>query len=176
MVVEPYFLAVVYLMAAYGFFQMVMCFLGRFCRQADRGTSKPFLSIVVALRNKESMVEGFLRCLLNFRAFASRVDYEVVAVDDESSDGTPDIIERLARRFQSLRPVRMSEARAAGASSALEVGSFVSRGPVIIVCDARGQFDLRRVLAVLLCLLDGAHAGNHSAIIRQMLETKCTLL
>jgi len=154
--VESWFYALTYALAAYGLFQAVLGLLARACRHYGPPSQRPKLSIVVVMRDKEQVIEGFIRSLLNFRSFSSRADYDVVVVDDGSSDASAKIIERLSRRYANLRIAKMHDTRVIGVSSALEAGVFLARSTVVIVCDARAQFDPKHTLGKLLCLLDGS--------------------
>lgn len=61
----------------------------------------PFLSIIVPARNEERQIETCVRSLLAQRY----PDFEVVVVDDRSSDRTSEIVERIAREEPRLRIV-----------------------------------------------------------------------
>lgn len=63
------------------------------------GKGLPPLSVVVPARNEAEDLEPALRSVLaqDYRPM------EVVAVDDRSTDGTGEILERLARRHDTLR-------------------------------------------------------------------------
>jgi dolichol-phosphate mannosyltransferase len=65
--------------------------------------------------------------------------YEVVAVDDGSTDGSLDELRALRRRHPALRVFALS--RPAGQSAALAVGWDRARAPIVVTLDADGQYD-----------------------------------
>lgn len=64
-------------------------------------TSTPFVSLIVPARNEARVIEGCVRALLaqDYPAF------EVIAVDDNSTDETPTILARIAAEDSRLRVV-----------------------------------------------------------------------
>src|SRR5258708_19168139 len=56
------------------------------------GAALPSLSIVVPARNEEAEIEPALRSLLSLK----HPDYEIIAVNDRSSDSTGEIMEKIA--------------------------------------------------------------------------------
>jgi len=79
--------------------------------------------------------------------------FEVVVVDDGSTDETREVVADLARRHASVRGVRMR--RNVGKSTALAAGLTTVRGGVVVLMDADGQDDP----AGIRVLLDALDAG-----------------
>ncbi|HXN08290.1 MAG TPA: glycosyltransferase family 2 protein [Candidatus Acidoferrales bacterium] len=78
------------------------------------------------------------------RAVSSFVDdYEVVVVDDGSSDRTAAVVEDLARRDPHIRLVRHDVNRGYGA--ALRTGFASAQKELVFFSDADGQFDLQEL-------------------------------
>jgi len=71
-------------------------------------------------------------------AFQGRA-YEIVAVDDRSTDGSHGELERLARGRAGVRILRLR--RHAGQSAALVAGWDSARGEIVVTLDADGQND-----------------------------------
>jgi glycosyltransferase involved in cell wall biosynthesis len=65
--------------------------------------------------------------------------YEVLMVDDGSSDGTEEVLRRLAAAHPELRVVRF--ARNAGQTAAMDAGFRRARGRVVVTLDADLQND-----------------------------------
>lgn len=88
--------------------------------------SVPRVSVAIAVRNGEHTIDEALRSVLD-QTFA---DFEVIAVDDGSTDRTADIVERVAARDSRVRFVR-HEHRGLAASLnqaiALSAGEYVAR-------------------------------------------------
>jgi dolichol-phosphate mannosyltransferase len=90
------------------------------------------LSVVAPVYNESAVVEEFHRRVT--AALADVGDYEIVVVDDGSSDGTWDILRRLAAGDPHLRLFRLS--RNFGHQAALTAGIDVARGDAIVTIDA----------------------------------------
>jgi glycosyltransferase involved in cell wall biosynthesis len=73
--------------------------------------------------------------------------YEMIIVDDESTDATPQVLRDLTRVHRSLRVLRMRHR--AGQSGALSAGFAVARGLWIITSDADLQNDPADLPAML---------------------------
>ena len=94
------------------------------------------------------------------RAFADTlggagVDYEIIIVDDGSSDATPRVLERLGGEIPSLRVVAHPSNEGYGKS--LRDAFAAAAKDYVFYTDADGQFDLAEMLA-FLPLLDGGNA------------------
>jgi len=95
------------------------------------------LSVVIPARNEAPNVTplvGEIRTALD-----GRVDYEIIYVDDGSSDATADAIRTLMRDFPRLRLIR--HAQSCGQSAAIHSGIAAARAPWIATLDADGQND-----------------------------------
>jgi len=101
---------------------------------AKPGEALPFLSIIVPARNEERSIEACVTSLLA----QEHLDFEVLVVDDRSSDATPDILERLARNDPRLRIVRGEELPHGwvGKPWALVQGASLARGAWLLFTDA----------------------------------------
>lgn len=86
-------------------------------------------SIVVPAYNYGSLVERAVAsaCL------QSGEDFEVVVIDDGSTDNTPEVLDRLEARYATLRVLRQKNA---GASAARNKGVNEARGDFILFLDA----------------------------------------
>ncbi|MBN2482461.1 MAG: glycosyltransferase family 2 protein [Bacteroidales bacterium] len=93
----------------------------------------PQLSIVIPLYNEAAslpeLAEWIDRVMLQ-----NRMNYEVIMVDDGSSDGSWDVIEKLAENNPFVRGIKFR--RNYGKSAALHCGFRASRGEVVITMDA----------------------------------------
>jgi polyisoprenyl-phosphate glycosyltransferase len=90
------------------------------------------LSIVAPVYNEEEVLPEFVRRLID--AVTPLGDYEIVLVDDGSTDGSWDVMLLLAATMPGLRLVRLS--RNFGHQAALSAGLDVARGDAIVSLDA----------------------------------------
>src|SRR5690242_21907927 len=96
----------------------------------------PELSIVVPTRNENGNVA--LLVLQLSRALGS-LSWEVIFVDDDSSDGTAATVRSLARRDPRVRCLRRIGRR--GLSGAVIAGMLAASAPALAVMDADLQHD-----------------------------------
>jgi glycosyltransferase involved in cell wall biosynthesis len=89
------------------------------------------LSVVAPVYNEEELVEAFVT-----RACAAVADYtfELVLVNDGSSDSTPELLDRLAAADARVRVIHLS--RNFGHQAALTAGLEHARGDVVAMIDA----------------------------------------
>src|SRR5512138_167173 len=100
-------------------------------------TNAPTLSIVVPVFNEEDNVVPLAREIVD--AIASPLTYEIVFVDDGSTDATTARIRRLRQEMQNVVLVR--HARRCGQSAAIRTGVREARAPWIATLDGDGQND-----------------------------------
>ncbi len=95
----------------------------------------PFFSILIPCHNEEETIESTVENLLeqNYPSF------EIIAIDDGSSDRTPEIIKNLANQHSIVRGVFLSENR--GKATALNMGCIASKGKYVVTIDADAILD-----------------------------------
>ena len=130
--------------------------------------ASPRVSVCVPARNEERDLEACLVSLLN----QDYPDFEVIVVDDNSTDRTPEIIESLKERYPSLIPVRGAELPPDwyGKPFALHQAVENSRGDVLLFTDADPVFrsyalktaveEMQNHSLDMLTLLPGAEFGS----------------
>src|SRR6266481_7760649 len=111
----------------------------------------PILSVVVPTFNERDNVTTLYRKL---GATLRDVAWEVVFVDDNSPDGTWDVVRSLARRDSRVRCVRRIGRR--GLSGACIEGILASSAPFAAVMDADLQHDETQLPKMLALLQSGA--------------------
>ena len=134
------------------------------------------LSIVIPVRNEAANIAPLVA---EIRAALDGVDadYEIVYVDDGSSDGTAAEIMRLAVDRPRLRLLR--HARSCGQSAAIRTGVKAARAPWIATLDGDGQNDPADIPA--LWRSPGRRrrdppllvAGHRAEAARQLVEARC---
>ena len=132
--------------------------------------SSQIFSIVLPCHNEERHLEETVAHLLDL----DYPDYEIVLVDDGSSDNTAGIIRDLTDNHPKVRAVYMKENRGKGA--ALNMGSIVAKGDLILTMDADALLD-RNALRWLAWHFQeyprvGAITGNPRVLNRTTLLSK----
>jgi len=126
----------------------------------------PLLSIVVPARDEERSVERCVRSLLA----QEWLDFEVIVVDDRSTDATPQILERLAREDSRLRVVRGNPLPPGwiGKPWALAQGERLARGSWLLFTDADSVHEPRGAASMLWLAtragVDAASIATHQEL------------
>lgn len=107
----------------------------------------PFVSILVAAKNEEAVVNRLVQslCTLNYPVHR----YEVWIIDDNSTDGTLVLLEKLSQTYKQLRVLPRLPGASGGKSGALNQVLPLTKGEIIAVFDADAQVSkdmLQRVL------------------------------
>jgi dolichol-phosphate mannosyltransferase len=92
------------------------------------------LSVVAPIFNEEETVRELHRRLASVLDGIRGTDYEVVLVDDGSTDGTPELLRDLARDDRRVRVLTLS--RNFGQQAALTAGMDHARGDAVVTIDA----------------------------------------
>jgi 1,2-diacylglycerol 3-beta-glucosyltransferase len=111
--------------------------------------SWPLVSLMVSAKNEEAVIGKLVTMLCALDYPADR--YEVWIIDDNSTDHTPVILEKLAAQYPQLRVFRRSANAGGGKSGALNQVLPMTKGDFIAVFDADAQVPadfLQRVLPV----------------------------
>jgi glycosyltransferase involved in cell wall biosynthesis len=119
----------------------------------DDGRVRPSsISLIVpALNEAENLVETIPQAITVLEGMD--LDYEVLVVDDGSTDGTPRIMRQLCATYPCLRSVRFR--RNAGKAAAMSVGFDLAKGDLFVTMDADGQDEPREIPALVAKLDEG---------------------
>lgn len=91
------------------------------------------LSIVIALYNEEESVPELLAWIE--KALSSqKLQYEIILIDDGSTDKSWEVIEKESKHYETLSAIRFS--RNYGKSAALFTGFEAAKGEVVVTMDA----------------------------------------
>ena len=106
------------------------------------------LSVVIPVYNEKNTIEEILR---RVQAADAGLEKEIVVVDDGSTDGTRDILKKLAS--PGVR-VPLHE-KNMGKGAALHTGFAQADGEIVLVQDADLEYDPREYVKLLEPILDG---------------------
>jgi glycosyltransferase involved in cell wall biosynthesis len=106
------------------------------------------LSVVVPVYNEASTLEEVVGKLLKVPCL-----FEIIVVDDSSTDGTTEVARRLSELHSQVRFVR--HPRNAGKTAALRTGFALTTGQVVIVQDADLEYDPSDIYGVIRPILEG---------------------
>jgi dolichol-phosphate mannosyltransferase len=110
------------------------------------------LTVVIPTLNESGNVEVLLERL---GLALAGVEWEAIFVDDGSTDGTPELVTRVAQADRRVRLIRRIGRR--GLSSAVVEGALASTAPVIAVIDADLQHDERILPELFRSITDAGH-------------------
>jgi dolichol-phosphate mannosyltransferase len=109
------------------------------------------LSVVAPAHNEQDNVRPLVE-EITAAIHHLELDYEVVIVDDGSTDRTPEVLRALLKEYSRLRVMRMTDTppgRGNGQSAAFHAGFRAARGRLIAVLDADLQNDPADLPAML---------------------------
>lgn len=115
-------------------------------------TNDPAVSVVVPVRNEAGNIALLVGEIA--KALEGHWAFEVVYVNDGSSDGTDAVLKRLMGLHPWLRRVRHRQS--CGQSSAVRSGVAAARGTLVATIDGDGQNDPAFIPAMLRALETGA--------------------
>lgn len=110
------------------------------------------LSVVIPTLNEAGNVKPLLEKL---GVALAGIEWEAIFVDDGSTDGTPELLSRIAQSDRRVRMVRRIGRR--GLSSAVVEGALASTTPIVAVIDADLQHDERILPDLYRAIADGSH-------------------
>lgn len=119
------------------------------------------LSIIIPIHNEEGNIIPLLQEIR--QALSGRHQYEVICVDDHSSDRTPEILGRHGAEDPELRMIRLH--RQCGQSAALRVGVREARFPLVVTLDGDGQNDPADIERFLHCFAEHEASAARQLII-----------
>jgi cellulose synthase/poly-beta-1,6-N-acetylglucosamine synthase-like glycosyltransferase len=98
------------------------------------GGARPSITIIAPARDEARHIESALRSLLA----QDYLDFEVIAINDRSTDGTADILARLQREDARLKVLQVSELPDGwlGKNHANAMGAAAARGELLLFTDA----------------------------------------
>jgi dolichol-phosphate mannosyltransferase len=118
---------------------------------ALRPQTSPTVSIIVPCYNERDNIAPMVGALT---ATLQEIDWEVIFVDDDSPDGTTNVVREVLRNDPHVRSIRRIRRR--GLASAVIEGALAASGSVLAVLDGDLQHDETRLPAMFAALEAGA--------------------
>ena len=117
----------------------------------SRSDREPSLSIVVPAYNEAERITPTIEALVG--QLAGRGSYEILVVDDGSTDDTVDVVRRLAEVHPAVAVLPTRPNR--GKGHAVRAGMLAARGQVRVMSDADGSIPPSQLDALVAPLLAG---------------------
>lgn len=98
----------------------------------------PFVSIIVPARNEE---KNIIRCIEALQRSNYPSDkFEIIAINDRSTDSTQELLDNLAQKYSNLIPIHLTESskkgNLKGKPGALKAGIEAAKGEYLLMTDA----------------------------------------
>ena len=124
-------------------------------RKSPEAWVAPQLAVIVPSYNERDNVALLYE---KVTAALGAIPFEFIVVDDNSPDGTSEVVREMARQHQNVRGIHRLGRR--GLSSAVVEGILASAAPYFAVIDA----DLQHDETILPVMLEKAIAGDHIVV------------
>src|ERR1051325_4006905 len=108
----------------------------------------PLLSVIVPCYNERATVAELLR-----RVKDVPIEKEIIVVDDQSTDGSRDVVAALAQQWPEIRHIIQPTNQGKGA--ALRRGIAEARGDIVLIQDADLEYDPDEYPKLIQPILDG---------------------
>lgn len=92
---------------------------------------EPMITIMIPAHNEEVVINNTVEYLMNKINYSN---YEVLVMDDGSTDSTPEILNQLMKKYNNLRVIRIEDNK--GKAHAFNIGIAFAKGKLILSNDA----------------------------------------
>lgn len=100
-------------------------------------TAHPLMSVLIPARNEAGNIRETVEAVLN----SAYPNYEVIVINDASTDETEAIVRQLVAEHQQVRMLNLTVNQ--GKATALNYGFLMSKGEIIVTVDADCMLDAR---------------------------------
>ncbi|PWD50362.1 glucosaminyltransferase [Serinibacter arcticus] len=140
----------------------------RRARTSIYGARRPPVSVVVPAYNEGNVLEGCVSSLMR----STYPDFEVILVDDGSTDDTYRQMQDLAARYPRVRAITKPNG---GKGSALNAGIALATGEVLLLSDSDGVFEPAAIGRMVEAFVDdgvGAVCGDDRPVNLDRVQTR----
>lgn len=130
-------------------------------RAAPETAVSPALSVVVPARDEADNIRPLIDEIV--AALAGRIAFEILCVNDGSTDGTDRVLAAAAREVPELRV--LTHDVSAGQSAAVLTGVLAARAPLIATLDGDGQNDPADLAQLLQAMKAAGGPGRVQAVL-----------
>jgi dolichol-phosphate mannosyltransferase len=121
------------------------------------------LSIVIPARNEAENIESTVRSLVE-RLDREKIGFEIIVVDDGSTDSTLQVVQRIAAKDSRVLPIRNTGRN--GFGYAIQYGLNIYRGDAVVIVMADASDDPEDVIKYFYILKDQADCAFGSRWIK----------
>lgn len=113
------------------------------------------LSIIIPTYNEEKVLSDCIESL----GFQTMTDFEIIIVDDGSTDKTLEMLENLKKTLPNFKFLKQNHK---GAGAARNLGAKKARGEILVFVDADMTFDEKFLQNLTKPIIDGKERGTFS--------------
>ena len=110
------------------------------------------LSVVIPIHNEEKCIEAVVMGLIQELSLHN-VEYEIILVNDNSTDSSPKILEHIAKDYKGIKIINSTFAK--GFGGAIRAGLHNVSGEVVVIFMGDGSDDARDVVKYYNKILEG---------------------
>ncbi len=108
----------------------------RRCHQDLAGAYAPSVSILIPMHNEETVAANILERLVKMEYPKDGGRYEVIVIDDGSTDATSSIVDQYATKFHFIKAVHRIGNGGGGKPEALNIGLKMASNEIVLAFDA----------------------------------------
>ncbi len=121
------------------------------------------ISVVIPAFNEAKRITPTINTLISF-FLSNQLQYEIIVVDDGSTDNTPDIINRFSSVNPSVKLIRLQNNQ--GKGFAVKSGILAANGDLLIFMDADGAAEISDIFKLVSAIKNGADIAIGSRVIK----------